>query len=133
MQLIKGRKSLTELVPFGETVIFKIPKTSQAVGSFEEKRETGVWIGTTILDGMSVIGTPTGVYKVGTIRRKPDGEQWSQEMIKNIAGNSQQRTGSLHEEDHHLRHEETRRRGGRTSSDIPAPQMKLQYLAMFEF
>ena len=42
LQLIKGRKSLTELVPFGEIVMFKIPKTSQAVGSFEERWETGV-------------------------------------------------------------------------------------------
>jgi hypothetical protein len=39
---------------------------------------------------MSLIGTPTGVYKVGTIRRNPDGEQWSQEMIKNMAGSPQQ-------------------------------------------
>ena len=36
LQLIKGRKSLTKLVPFGEAVMFKIPKTSEAVGSFEE-------------------------------------------------------------------------------------------------
>ena len=35
LQLIKGRKSLTELVPFGEAVMFKIPKTFEAVGSFE--------------------------------------------------------------------------------------------------
>ena len=82
--------SLTELVPFGATVMFKIPKTSQAVGSFEDRWETGVLVGTTIRDGMSLIGTPTGVYKAGTIRRKPDGEQWSQEMIKNIAGSPQQ-------------------------------------------
>ena len=40
LQLIKSRKSLTELVPFGETVKFKIPKTSQAVGIFEERWET---------------------------------------------------------------------------------------------
>jgi hypothetical protein len=91
LQSIKGRKPLKELVPFGEAVMFKISNTSQAVGSFEERRETGVWVGTTIRDGMSLIGTPTGVYKVGTIRRKSDGEQWSQEMIKNIAGSPQQR------------------------------------------
>ena len=28
LQLIKGRKSITELVPFGETVMFKISETS---------------------------------------------------------------------------------------------------------
>ena len=39
---------------------------------------------------MSLIGTPTGVYKVGTIKRKPDGAQWPQEMIKNMAGSPQQ-------------------------------------------
>ena len=59
LQLIKGRKSLAELVPFGNTVMFKIPKASQAVGSFEERWETGVWVGTAIGDGMSLIGTPT--------------------------------------------------------------------------
>ena len=48
LQLIKGRKSLTELVPCGETVMFKIPKTSRAVGSFEERWETGVWVDATI-------------------------------------------------------------------------------------
>ena len=42
LQLMKGQKSLTELVPFGEIVMFKIPKTSQAVGSFEESWETVV-------------------------------------------------------------------------------------------
>ena len=70
--------------------MFKIPQTSQAVGSFEERWETVAWVGTTIRDGMSLIGTPTGVYKVGTIRRKPDGEQWWHEMIKKIAGSPQQ-------------------------------------------
>ena len=62
-----------------------IPKTSQAVGSFEERWESGVWIGTTIRDGMSLIGTAGWVYKVGAIKRKPDGEQWSRDMVKNIA------------------------------------------------
>ena len=90
LQLIKGRKSLSELVPFRETVMFKIPKTAQAVGSFEERWETGVWIGTTIRDGMSLVGTTAGVFKVGTIRRKPDGEQWSKEMITNVVGSFQQ-------------------------------------------
>ena len=43
-----------------------------------------------VRDGMSLIGTPTGVYKVGTIRRKPDGEQRSQDMIKTHVGSPQQ-------------------------------------------
>ena len=51
----------------------------------------GVWVGRTIQAGMALIGTPPGVYnQVGTIKRKPDGEQWSQEMIKNMAGSPKQ-------------------------------------------
>ena len=60
------------------------------MGSFEDRWETGVWAGTTIRDAMSLIGTPSGVFKVATIRRKPDGEQWSPEMIKNVVGSPQQ-------------------------------------------
>ena len=79
--------------------MFKIPKTSEAVSSFEERWETGVWIGTTVRDGMSLIGAPAGVHKVATIRRKPDGEQWSQDMIKKIVGSpSNQNRGSAPEE-----------------------------------
>jgi hypothetical protein len=79
--------------------MFKIPKTSEAVGSFKERWETGVCIGTTVRDGMSLIGTPTGVYKVGTIRRKPYGEQWSQDRIKKLVGSpSYQSQGSAPEE-----------------------------------
>ena len=88
--MMKGRKSLTEFVPFGEVVMFKAPKTSQAVGSFEDRWDTGVWIGTTIRDGMSLIGTPGGEYNVGMVKRKPDGEQWSSDMVKNVVGSPQQ-------------------------------------------
>ena len=31
LQLMKGRTSLTKLVPFGEIVLFKIPKTGDVV------------------------------------------------------------------------------------------------------
>ena len=90
LQLMKGRTSLAELVPFGETIWFKIPKTGNAVGSFEDRWEQGVWIGSTIRDGMSLIGTPSGVFKVGTIKRKPDGEQWSHDNLERMAGSPQQ-------------------------------------------
>ena len=86
LQLITGRNSLTELVAFGETVVFNIPKTKDVVGSSEERWETGVWIGCTIRDGMALIGTPAGVYKVGALKRQPDGEQWSKDTVNSIVG-----------------------------------------------
>ena len=64
---MKGRTSLTELLPFGEHILFKIPKTGVAVVSFEDRFESGVWLGYSIRDGMHLVGTATGVYKVGTL------------------------------------------------------------------
>ena len=90
LQLIRGGVSNTELVPFGETVLFEIPKTAEALGSFEDGWESGVWLGYTIRDGMTLVGTQTGAYKVGTIKRKADGEQWSQAAIQGIIESPQQ-------------------------------------------
>ena len=120
LQMMKGRKSLTELVPFGETVMFKISKTSQAVGSFVERWESGVWIGTTIRDGMSLIGTTGGVYKVGAIKRTG----WRTV----VAGHGEEHcrqppattTRSRHTKDHHIRQEETRGRDSWTPSPVSA-------------
>ena len=39
---------------------------------------------------MHLIGTSGGVYKVGCIKTKPDGEQWSKEMVKSIVGSPEQ-------------------------------------------
>ena len=83
---------------------------------------------------MSLIGTPTGDYKVGTIRRKLDGEQWSQEMIKNIAGSPQQPEPGVGTRiittfaKKKLNVETTG-----TPVTFQPPPMKLQYLAMSRF
>ena len=90
LQLIKGRTSLTELVPFGKTILFKVPKAGHAIGLFEDRWESGIWLGCTIRDGMTLIGTSSGVYKVGTIKRKPDGEQWSLQNVEQLVGSPQQ-------------------------------------------
>ena len=91
LQMMGGRKSLTEFVPFVETVMFKFPKVAQAVGSFEERSESGAWIGTTIRDDMSLLGTPGGVCTARAIKKKPKGKQWSQEMTRNIVGSPSSR------------------------------------------
>ena len=36
---MKGRRSNTKLLPFGEMVLFKIPKTNHRAGSFEDRWE----------------------------------------------------------------------------------------------
>ena len=90
LQLMKGRVSLTELIPFGELVLFKIPKTGDAVGSFEDRWDSGIWLGCAVRDGMHLVGTAAGVFKVGTLKRKPDGEQWSADLVCGVVGSPQQ-------------------------------------------
>ena len=75
---------------FGERILFKIPKTGQAVGSFEDRWEEGIWLGCTVRDGMTLVGTPAGVFKVGTIKRRAEDEQWSFESISQLIGSPQQ-------------------------------------------
>ena len=60
------------------------------MGSFEDRWEEGVWLGRTIRDGMALVGTSAGVYKVGTFKRQPDGEQWSLDLVRSVAGSPQQ-------------------------------------------
>ena len=50
-QMMKGRRSNSKLVPFGETVLFKIPKTEKKIGDFEDRWEQGIWVGFIIRSG----------------------------------------------------------------------------------
>ena len=91
-QLMKGRRSRTPLVPFGEVVMFKIPKTNRRIGSFEHKWEKGVWAGVESRSGEHLVGTAEGIFKVSTIKRRPADQRWSLEMIQSIAGSLQEPT-----------------------------------------
>ena len=77
MQLIKGRRSNTELVPFGESVLFRIPHGKSKPGKFEEQWEFGVYVGFVIRSGESLVATKDGVFRVTSIRRRPSSERWS--------------------------------------------------------
>ena len=41
--MMKGRRSNSKLVPFGETVQFQIPKTEKKIEDFEDRWEQGIW------------------------------------------------------------------------------------------
>ena len=86
MQKVKGRKVNTPLVPFGETVLFKLPKVMNMPGDFQDRFESGVWLGCTVRSGEHLIGTTRGVYKVSSVMRRAEDKRWSSEMIKGIQG-----------------------------------------------
>ena len=85
-QLMKGRKCAAKLVPFGETVLFKVPKTSARLGGFEDRWESGCWIGFVVRSGEHLVGTKDGVYKVSTVMRRAAGKRWSAEVVGAVKG-----------------------------------------------
>ena len=87
---MKGRRSNTKMLPFGEVVLFKIPKTQKRIGSFEDRWEEGCWIGVVPRSGEHLVAATTGVYKVSTIMRRPADKRWSSELIRCILGSPEE-------------------------------------------
>ena len=89
-QLIKGRRTTAKLVPFGETILFKIPKTQHDAGDFQDRWQQGVWVGFVMRTGEHVVATAKGVFSVSTVMRRSPGSQWSAELVKSICGSPQE-------------------------------------------
>ena len=84
--MMKGRRSNARLVNFAESVIFKIPKTSQRVGKFEDRWEIGIWVGITMRTGEHLVATCQGEFRVSAIMRRPADQRWSEELVKSMKG-----------------------------------------------
>ena len=85
-QKMKGRQTSAKLVPFGETVLFKIPKTASRLGGFEDRWETGCWIGFMMRSGEHLVGTENGVFKVSTVMRRSADRRWSADVVRGVRG-----------------------------------------------
>ena len=83
---MKGQKTHRPMIPFGEAVMFKIPKTKRRLGDFEDRFEKGIWLGLTVQSGENIVGTLEGVYRVGGIMRCAPDKRWSSGMIRTIVG-----------------------------------------------
>ena len=85
-QLIKGRRSNVRMKEFGEAVWFRIPQTKTMPGKFEPRWEDGVYLGFNIRTGEDLVSNEQGVFRVSTVRRKPDDERWSKTLLDSIVG-----------------------------------------------
>ena len=89
-QMMKGRRSNSKLVPFGETVLFKIPKTEKKTGDSEDRWEQCIWVGFIIRSGEHLVATKMGVFKVSTVMRRLPDKRWSADLIKAIKGSPEE-------------------------------------------
>ena len=83
-QLIKGRRTTAKLVPFGEIVLMKIPKTQHGVGDFQDRWQQGILVGYVMRTGEHVVSTRNGTFTVSRVMRRSEGKQWSSALLKEI-------------------------------------------------
>ena len=61
---------------FGEVVHFRLPNAT-APGGYIDRYEDGLWLGYDLGSGENIIGTGRGVFRTGSVRRRPPDEMWS--------------------------------------------------------
>ena len=72
-QRLRGKKTKQPLVEFGESMHFLTPDHG-SLGQMESKWRNGIYLGICMESSEMLVGTSEGVFKVRSIRRKPDGQ-----------------------------------------------------------
>ncbi len=85
-QRVRGKAFRKEVMEFGECVWYYKPGI-KGKSKLEPRYESGVWLGMTDRSGETYIGTPEGVLKVRSVRKKAGEDQrWNWEEFRQIRG-----------------------------------------------
>ena len=83
----RGRRCRLRVVPFGERVLFKqIREGKHRKDKFESEDSEGVWLGHNREANEVLIGTPSGVVRAYSYRRRSEDSRWDADLIKNMQG-----------------------------------------------
>ena len=75
------------VVPFGETVLYRVPAVARdRHQALEERWAKGIWLGHTRHTPEVLIGTQDGIVKAYAVRRLAPADQWDGELLKTIRG-----------------------------------------------
>ena len=85
-QLMKGFKGIMPVGEFGEGVLFRQPKATEVLGKYEDRWQEGSYLGFDMRSGEYIVGTDSGVFRSGAVRRRPADERWSKETLDKIKG-----------------------------------------------
>ena len=85
-----GKRWRIALPEFGECVFYEPVKGERDASKLDAKFEPGIFLGIQEGSGMRWIGTPDGVVRTWTIKRRPDEEKWQKEMVEKFVGLSWQ-------------------------------------------
>ena len=76
-----------EVVPFGETVLYRMPEVARdRHQALEERWAMGVWLRHARSTNSAFVATDEGIIKTRGIRRLPAGQEWDGEKIRSIKG-----------------------------------------------
>ena len=78
---LKGKKSTTLGVEFGEAVHWRIAPVSGALGKLSSSWREGVFLGVKGKSGELVVSDGNGIWKTRTIQRRPMDERWDQSSL----------------------------------------------------
>ena len=73
-QRLRGEKLHPDLIEFGECVHY-LPLSHLELGKAEARWKDGVFLGIRLESGEKLIGTPEGVFKVRSLRRRIESER----------------------------------------------------------
>ena len=88
---LKGKRSTSIGVEFGEAVHWRVAPASGALGKLSSSWRNGVFLGVKGKSGELVVSDGKGVWKTRTIQRKPLDERWDQtsaDLVKHYPWNN---------------------------------------------
>ena len=86
-QRIRGRRCSMPIAVFGERVLYKELADGKADrGKIDSDWKDGIWLGIRGRTGEHIIGTPEGVVKAWSVRRRPDEEKWDISVVNAVKG-----------------------------------------------
>ena len=92
----RGAKHERPVAEFGESVLYlPLDRKSHPIHAPEPRHEEGVWLGMDMRSTEVLIGTPSGVVKARSVRRRPDDERWDIDNVLDIKGTPDNPTPGL--------------------------------------
>ena len=129
-QRIKGRACSRPMAEFGESVWYKQLQTQDdRHADMEPRWEEGIWLGMNPRTNEVLIGTPNGVTRARSIRRRAMNEQWSYDKVMEIKGAPWDPAATKVNIDHqtHIHQSDNKEDVGREEVDV-GPQARPVYI-----
>ena len=88
---LRGRRCKTPVVPFGEYVFYKeIRDGKERKNKLEPEDKDGTYLGHARNSNEVLIGTPLGVVRAYSFRRRAEGRRWNKAAIEGMRGTPNQ-------------------------------------------